>query len=486
MSISPMNTSLSQVSMNQSYSVRVGSLKNVFKQGHIFLNGKKVLIGASIRDTARNINRMSAQTGVKAKVVRDARGSERLVLISSKKTVNISDPKRILADLFSKNKIGKGDDKLIQIEGNKGIGNRVKINYSNNKPTTQLNQHLKLSDKVAANHNGISGLHNNKLQEFLLDDQILPEEEPQIDNILKEKTIVNDIPLEELEIEELLSQTLTSLNEVSETNEDGNSLSLKVIDDGIGYLLSSDIQSSSTSIDDEVQTTSVKNEVQEVKTDRSSKIAREVIKVLDKGDFKNQRIKNKEKIIQAVASGLKQSPLSFEQIESNFEKVASLVSNILRIYANPVSFNFKNKLKIIDMGKVVRAISRFSVEDFEKTIKIPRKVILEYTKKTEPILDTLNRSNFRRLNKIVKNILRGLNSSTSGEAHYKVVAMAKFVQSRVIGNMKNSGWSKPIQDSISGALEGELKNLKKQQVLVPIVWAYKQKSSSGDLLKMRV
>ena len=275
MSISPMNTSLSQVSMNQSYSVRVGSSKNVFKQGHIFLNGKKVLIGASIRDTARNINRMSAQTGVKAKVVRDARGDERLVLISSKKTVNISDPKRILADLFSKNKIGKGDDKLIQIEGNKGIGNRVKINYSNNKPTTQLNQHLKLSDKVAANHNGISGLHNNKLQEFLLDDQILPEEEPQIDNILKEKTIVNDIPLEELEIEKLLSQTLTSLNEVSETNEDGNSLSLgslgslgswgwgkatsafsyaqevyntegglwgksgKVIGDGIGYLLSS-------------------------------------------------------------------------------------------------------------------------------------------------------------------------------------------------------------------------------------------------------
>ena len=50
------------------------------------------------------------------------------------------------------------------------------------------------------------------------------------------------------------------------------------------------------------------------------------------------------------------------------------------------------------MEKVFRAISRFSVEDLEKTIKIPRKVILEYTKKTKPILDTLNRSNFRRFN----------------------------------------------------------------------------------------
>lgn len=234
MSISPINTSISQVSTNNVYSVRLGSSKNVFKQGHIFLNGKKVLIGASIRDTARNINRMSAQTGVKAKVVRDARGGERLVLISSKKTLNISDPKRILADLFSKNKIGKGDDKLIQIEGEKGIGNRVKINYSITKPTTQLNQHLKLFDKVAANHDGISGLPiNNKLQEFLLDDQILPEEEPQIDNILKEKTIVNDTSLEELEdeleTEESLSQTLTSLNEVSETNENENGLSISSI-----------------------------------------------------------------------------------------------------------------------------------------------------------------------------------------------------------------------------------------------------------------
>ena len=60
--------------------------------------------------------------------------------------------------------------------------------------------------------------------------------------------------------------------------------------------------------------------------------------------------------------------------------------------------------------------------------------------------------------------------------------MAKFVQSRVVGDMKKFSWSKPIQDSISGALEGELKNLKRQNLLVPIVWAYKQKSS-GDLLR---
>lgn len=164
MSISPINTSISQVSRNNAYSVRVGSSKNVFKQGHIFLNGKKVLISASIRDTAHNINKMSAQTGVKAKIVRDARGDERLVLISSKKIVNISDPNRILADLFRKNKIGKGDDKLIQIEGNKGIGIRVKINYSNNKPITQLDQYLKLSNKVAKDYDGISShakLFNN-------------------------------------------------------------------------------------------------------------------------------------------------------------------------------------------------------------------------------------------------------------------------------------------------------------------------------------
>lgn len=122
------------------------------------------------------------------------------------------------------------------------------------------------------------------------------------------------------------------------------------------------------------------------------------------------------------------------------------------------------------MEKVFRAISRFSVEDLEKTIKIPRKVILEYTKKTKPILDTLNRSNFRRLNKIVENILIGLNSSNSSEAHQKVVAMAKFVQSRVVGDMKKFSWSKPIQDSISGALEGKLKNLKRQNLLVPVVW----------------
>ena len=48
--------------------------KRIFNEGYIFLNGRRVHISPSIKETARNINKVSAYTGIKAKVVQDARG----------------------------------------------------------------------------------------------------------------------------------------------------------------------------------------------------------------------------------------------------------------------------------------------------------------------------------------------------------------------------------------------------------------------------
>ena len=96
----------------------LSSRKRIFdKEGYIFLNGRRVHITSSIKETARNINKVSAHTGIKAKIVQDARGNERLVLTSSRRIVNILDPQGILSSLFAKNKIGKSADKLIQVIG---------------------------------------------------------------------------------------------------------------------------------------------------------------------------------------------------------------------------------------------------------------------------------------------------------------------------------------------------------------------------------
>jgi hypothetical protein len=122
--------------------------KTLFKTGDIYLNNRRVCIHTTLGKTANSINKISLFTNVKAKVLRNTKGVERLVLISSKKIINIHDPNRIFYDLFQQKKIGSGEDKIIQ-----GVGTRnkndVKINYSSTKKAV-LKDLLKLTPKLSS------------------------------------------------------------------------------------------------------------------------------------------------------------------------------------------------------------------------------------------------------------------------------------------------------------------------------------------------
>ena len=124
----------------------IGSSKSLFKAGYIFINNKKIKLASTLARTAANINKKSNATGVKAKIVRDNKGNERLVLTSSKRTVSIKDPNKLLANLVKNSKIGKGSDKLVQIVGKGSIGNNVRVKYSQKAPEAKAADTLKLAE----------------------------------------------------------------------------------------------------------------------------------------------------------------------------------------------------------------------------------------------------------------------------------------------------------------------------------------------------
>lgn len=121
--------------------------KTLFQTGYIYLNNRRVFIHKTLQKTADSINKISCYTNVKAKILSNTKGVERLVLISSKRIINIHDPNRIFYDLFRQKKIGSGEDKVVQ-----GVGTRtkndVKINYSSTKAV--LKEVLKFSPKLSS------------------------------------------------------------------------------------------------------------------------------------------------------------------------------------------------------------------------------------------------------------------------------------------------------------------------------------------------
>ncbi len=99
--------------------------RSPFKSGYVFINNKKIKLGATLEETVRNINKRFTETGVKAKIV-----DGRLVLVSSKKSMSIKDPNKLLADLVKNNRIGKGSSKDVQIVALHGSKNSVRVKYS--------------------------------------------------------------------------------------------------------------------------------------------------------------------------------------------------------------------------------------------------------------------------------------------------------------------------------------------------------------------
>ncbi len=147
MSISAMQSpSIHSIAPSSNSSRVIGSSKSPFKTGYILINNKKIKLASTLARTAANINKKSIATGVTAKIVRDNKGNERLVLTSSKRTVSIKDPNKLLANLVKSNKIGKGSDKLIQIVGKGSIGNNVRVKYSQKAPDANAADTLKLTE----------------------------------------------------------------------------------------------------------------------------------------------------------------------------------------------------------------------------------------------------------------------------------------------------------------------------------------------------
>jgi hypothetical protein len=118
---------------------------NIFKKGYILLNTIKIQVSSTLEKTSNNINKKTHLTRIKAKIVENAKGKERIVLTSCSKIVTISDTNKIFAKLFHNNHIGKGNNKLIQITGAGNIKDNITIKYSSKKISVLSFQYLKLS-----------------------------------------------------------------------------------------------------------------------------------------------------------------------------------------------------------------------------------------------------------------------------------------------------------------------------------------------------
>ena len=118
---------------------------SIFKEGYILLNTIKIHVSSTLKETANNINKKTYLTRIKAKIVENVKGKEKIVLTSCSKIVTISDTNKIFATLFNNNHIGKGKDKLIQITGAGNIKDNITIKYSNKKINALSFQYLKLS-----------------------------------------------------------------------------------------------------------------------------------------------------------------------------------------------------------------------------------------------------------------------------------------------------------------------------------------------------
>ena len=118
----------------------IKSNTKLLAKGYIFLNGYKVRIADTLKDSVKLINKESRYTGIKAKIVKDKIGNERLQLISQKRNVNIYDPSNLLADFIKNRQLGLESNRLIQIIGNSSIGKSVIINYSNEKQKQEIHR----------------------------------------------------------------------------------------------------------------------------------------------------------------------------------------------------------------------------------------------------------------------------------------------------------------------------------------------------------
>jgi hypothetical protein len=81
----------------------IGVERAPFKKGDLFLNGKRIT---------------------------SSKGEAKLVLVSNNKTLNITDPSKLLLSLYEHGKIGRGGDKFIQIVGKDSDNRSVDVRYS--------------------------------------------------------------------------------------------------------------------------------------------------------------------------------------------------------------------------------------------------------------------------------------------------------------------------------------------------------------------
>ncbi len=113
-----------------SSSVKLYYDKTRLKKGYIWLNSCKVKITNSLKETARNINKLYKSTGIKAHIIKDKKGYEKLILKVSGGVLNINDPQGVLAELYKKGKIGKNKDSIIQVIRRLVGKEEVQINYN--------------------------------------------------------------------------------------------------------------------------------------------------------------------------------------------------------------------------------------------------------------------------------------------------------------------------------------------------------------------
>lgn len=104
--------------------------KNKLKEGYIWFNGCKIKICNSLKETARNINKLYKSTGIRAYIIKDKSGQEKLTLKVSGRVLNINDPQGLLAELYKKGKIGKNKDNIIRVIRRLEGKEEVQINYN--------------------------------------------------------------------------------------------------------------------------------------------------------------------------------------------------------------------------------------------------------------------------------------------------------------------------------------------------------------------
>lgn len=416
------SSSIGQLNYKPPY-IKLGN--NFFKKGAVYLNGKKVFIGGSLEQTARKINKQKAVTGIQAEVK-----DKRLVLLSKKTIVNIRDTKKLLQQFFKDKQIGTKNTQFIQFV-KKGVGSNIILNYNTKTPASVGGLKLSIPTSIIykssllffpaqINAMGEDEMREENLElhaeDLVLDGLLLAAEDLEggvfSDFYSDEEELFGELAVPETTLiiqtpEKLaIAQSLFGPQEqITLNNGQDELLDIQYAEEQM-QPFSMKIETKQESIDDDesilqpqpkkIVQTSAQEQLSEQNTVYQF-ISQNAINSITK-HFKDQGQEllsvRKAEIIQTVVSGLKNSNMSFEEIQENQGKISDHVKLFMMQCANPVRLNFARKgkflLEISNSSKLQDLVAGLTLDKLRYKPAPLNSVFLELNKKTRAIVKSFS------------------------------------------------------------------------------------------------